>query len=187
MKITTVNDYINNVHKKFPEINKQDIKIILTYCWKMIYLYNSQGNDTMIRDRDILFFIGKLRTDSLSNFNWYVRKLSRKIRFMFMRNKETWDGYYYFALNNLGYKNYLSQSRKKYKTFKYVKLYKLLDECKVKNWDKQFIFRVKDDTGVRFTKWYDELKTKDAEFIMERDPMNIYDLIDINKKCKYLS
>jgi uncharacterized protein (DUF433 family) len=37
MKITTVNDYVDNVHEKYPELTREDVKRILVYCWKMIY------------------------------------------------------------------------------------------------------------------------------------------------------
>jgi len=36
MKITTVNDYVDDVHKVHPDLTKEEIKRILTYGWKMI-------------------------------------------------------------------------------------------------------------------------------------------------------
>jgi hypothetical protein len=36
MKITNVNDYVDSVNEKFPELSKQDVKRILVYGWKMI-------------------------------------------------------------------------------------------------------------------------------------------------------
>ena len=97
MKITRINDYIENVHEKFPEVSESDIKRILSYCWKMIYLYNNYGNDTLIKSPDLIFFIGKLTKNSLKNYITYRYKLARRIRFMFARKKENWDGYYYFT------------------------------------------------------------------------------------------
>jgi hypothetical protein len=36
MKIVTVNDYVEQVHEKFPDLTEQEIKRILVYGWKMI-------------------------------------------------------------------------------------------------------------------------------------------------------
>ena len=68
MKLRTVNDYVDVIKDKFPMLSKEEVKKILTYCWKMIYLYNSQGNDVLIKNDDLVFFIGKLTKNSLKNF-----------------------------------------------------------------------------------------------------------------------
>jgi len=36
MKITNINDYVDSVHEKFPELSREDVKRILVYGWKMI-------------------------------------------------------------------------------------------------------------------------------------------------------
>jgi hypothetical protein len=36
MKITNVNDYVDSVHEKFPELTRDEVKRILVYGWKMI-------------------------------------------------------------------------------------------------------------------------------------------------------
>jgi len=36
MQIKNVNDYVDLVHEKFPELSKEEIKRILVYGWKMI-------------------------------------------------------------------------------------------------------------------------------------------------------
>lgn len=187
MELKRVNDYVDVLKEKFPEISQSDIKRILTYCWKMIYLYNSEGNDILIKNPDLIFFIGKLTKDSLRNFNVYKLKLAKRIRFMFKRKKEKWDGYFYFARTKNQYMQYLEQNkRRKYITFENVKLYRLLDECKLLEYNKHYIFRVNGIDSNRFTKIYPVFKTKDAEFIMERDVMNMDDLMVSNNKYKYI-
>jgi len=65
MKITNVNDYVDKVHEKFPEISKEDIKRILVYGWKMIVQYVSAGNDITMTSHDYFFFIGRIPKNSL--------------------------------------------------------------------------------------------------------------------------
>jgi hypothetical protein len=36
MKITKINDYVDAVHEKFPELTREEVKRILVYGWKMI-------------------------------------------------------------------------------------------------------------------------------------------------------
>lgn len=187
MEIKTINNYVDIIQDKFPEVSNSDIKRILNYCWKMIYLYNYNGNDILIKSPDLVFFLGYLTYNPLTNFNKYRMKLAKRIRFMFKRKKEKWDGYYYFALTKLQYQSYLEQiKRKKYIVFNNVKLYKLLDECKILEYNKHFIFRINGIESNRFVKFYSELRTKDSEFIMERDSMNMDDLMVSKNKYKYI-
>jgi len=34
--VKNVNDYVDAVHEKFPELTKEEVKRILVYGWKMI-------------------------------------------------------------------------------------------------------------------------------------------------------
>jgi hypothetical protein len=105
---------------------------------------------------------------------------------MFRRTKSKWDGYYYFARTENQYKEYLIQNRKKYKIFYNVKLYRLLEECKVSEHSKPYIFRLKEDKTAWYSKFYKEIKSKNVELIIKRDPMKIEDLLTSKNKYKYI-
>lgn len=186
MTIKKTDDYVERMHKKFPEVSQRDLKKILNYCWKMIYLYNTRGLDTLVKYPDLIFYIGKLRNSSLDHFKYYIHKLKKRIRYMFQRTKSEWDGYYYFTLTENQYLNYLKQGNRKIKTFKNVVAFKLLEECKVSEWRKKYIFRYKDTITSKYTKYYPELKLKDAELIIQRDPLNMQDLMVSMNKYKYI-
>lgn len=187
MKLTTINDYVDVIQEKYPNVTISDIKRILNYCWKMIYLYNQQGNDVLIKNPDLVFFIGKLTKNSLKNYQVYKYKLARRIRFMFKRTKSKWDGYYYFARTRTQFAKYLEQAKtRKYITFENVKMYRLLEECKVRESDKLYIFRIGGYDSNKFTKFYYNLKTKDAELIIQRDELNMDDLMVSNNNYKYI-
>ena len=114
MKIKKVNDYVEEVHKLYPEIPEEEIKRILVYGWKMILQYVSFGNDVSILSNKFFFFIGRIPSSALSAFHTYCYKLSKRIRYMFKRTGSKWDGYYYFARSEPQYIDYLNQSKKKY-------------------------------------------------------------------------
>lgn len=186
MKITTVNDYVDKVQEIYPEFSKDEIKRILNYGWKMILQYSRYGNDISIITPKFFFFIGKIPVSALAAFNTYCYKLSKRIRYMFKRTKSEWDGYYYFARTENQYIDYIKQNKKKYKVFQNVLLYKLLDECKVKEHSKPYIFRLSEDKTAWLQKFYPEIKTQNAELIIQRDPLKMQDLLVSKNKFKYI-
>ena len=114
--VKTVSDYYDVVADKFPTVPKKDIERILNFGWKSLYLHNVYGGDTLLKDDAInkyLFYIGELTFDSLKHFHYYIKKMSVKLRVLYNRAKDKWDGYYYFGLTQNQYNNYLSQNNKR--------------------------------------------------------------------------
>lgn len=185
MKITNINDYIDIVHEKHPELSREEIKRILVYGWKMILQYVNFGNDIQILFRNFFFFIGVIPVSALSVFNNYCYKLAKKIQFMFKRTKSEWDGYYYFARSENQYKEEFL-NLKKYKIFKNVVLYKLLEECKIREHSLPYIFRLKEDKTAWIRKFYPEIKSKNAELIIIRDPLTMNNVMTSYNKFKYI-
>lgn len=186
MKITNVNDYVDQVHEKFPELTKAEVKRILVYGWKQIIQYVSARNDVSIITPNLFFFIGRIPRTSENIFNIYCDKLARKISYMFRRTKSEWDGYYYFTRSENQYKEYLKQNRKKYKVFKDVFLYKLYEEVRVKDSSNPYIFRLAEDRTAWMNKYYPEIKTDKAELVTVRDPLNMNDVMTSYNKYKYI-
>ena len=186
MKITKVNDYVDSVHEKFPELTREEVKRILVYGWKMILQYVRAGNDVSMISNKEFMFIGNIPTNGLSAFKTYCYKLSRRIAYMFQRTKSKWDGCYYFVRTEEQYLDYLSQNKRKYKIFKNVLLYKLLEELKIKEASAQYIFRLSEDKTRWMNKFYKEIKTQNAELIIVRDPLNMHDVMTSENKFKYI-
>lgn len=186
MKITNVNDYVDSVHEKFPELTRDEVKRILVYGWKMIIQYVSAGNDVSIITNKEFLFIGKIPTNALQTFKTYCYKLSKRIAYMFKKTNSKWDGYYYFTRSENQYKEYLSQSKKQYKVFKDVFLFKLLEELKIKDSSSPYIFRLKEDKTSWMMKYYKEIKTKNAELIIVRDALTMNDVMTSYNKFKYI-
>lgn len=186
MKITKINDYVDSVHEKFPELTREDVKRILVYGWKMILQYVRAGNDVSMISNKEFMFIGNIPKNSLSAFKTYCYKLSKRIAYMFYRTKSQWDGYYYFVRTEQQYLDYLSQNKRKYKVFKNVLLYKLLEELKIKESSAQYIFRLQEQKTGWMNKFYKEIKTKNAELIIVRDPLTMQDILVSENKFKYI-
>ena len=186
MKITKVENYVDRVWQKFPELTRDEVKRILVYGWKMILQYVRAGNDVSMMTNKEFMFIGQIPQSRLAVFNNYCYKLSRRIAYMFQRTKSKWDGYYYFARTENQYLDYLTQNKKKYKVFKNVFLYKLLEECKIKEHSCSYIFRLSEDKTSWMQKFYPEIKTDKAELIIQRDALNMQDILVSENKFKYI-
>ena len=186
MKITKINDYVDAVHEKFPELTRDEVKRILVYVCKMILQYVRTGNDVSMMTNKEFMFIGTIPSSGLAVFKNYCYKLSKRIAYMFQRTKSKWDGYYYFTRSESQYLDYLSQSRKKNKVFKDVFLFKLLEELKVKESSAPYIFRLNEQKTGWMTKYYKEIKTQNAELIIVRDPLQMKDILTSENKFKYI-
>ena len=103
MVLKTIQDYYDQICAEYPNIPKSDIKRILQYGWKSLYLHNSYGGDTLINRNGFWFYCGQLMNDSLKYFEYYKNKMRIKLRIMYKRKHIPWDGYYYFALTQNQY------------------------------------------------------------------------------------
>ena len=186
MKITKVDDYVDVVCESYPELSREEVKRILTYGWKMILQYVSYGNDVSMISSKFFLFIGKIPISKMAVFNTYCYKLAKRIQYMFRRTKSKWDGYYYFARTENQYIDYLKQNKRKYKVFKNVMVYKLLEECKIKEHSKPYIFRLEEDLTAWSQKFYKEIKSDKVELVIQRDPLKMKDLLTSQNKFKYI-
>ena len=105
--------------------------------------------------------------------------------------KIEWNGYYYFALSDSQYEQYCQQKNKKGRPRKYfnfgtVYLYQILDECKINEHYKRYIFRIPYTTQVKIKQYIQELITDKAELIITRDPMKFKDILVNENKYEFL-
>lgn len=183
---TYLKDYLKNIYKLYPKVPKRDIQIILKFGFKSLYLHNSYGGDTLIRDNDFWCYIGKLKKKPLDHFYYYIRKLTVKLRVLYKRKKIPWDGYYYFGLTDKQYQNYLSQRRKKYIHFYNVVMYKLYEECSINEFNRRYIFRIPYITYFNYKIFNKELVTNEAELYQEREILKFKDISVYDNKYEIL-
>lgn len=191
MEIKTISDYYEQLYEKFPDVPKKDIQRICSFGLKSLYLHNSYGGDTFITDKDLWCYIGYLKKDSLEYFKYYIKKLSLKLRVLYRRKKIQWDGYYYFALSNAQYQEYINKKNKKGRprknfTFNNIMLYQILDECKIQEYYKKYIFKIPYISCVKYKFFVRELITDKAELIIERSPLKFEDILVYENKYELL-
>lgn len=188
---TTIKNYYSQIYSLFPDVPKQDINIILNFSWKSLYLHNSYGGDTLISGKDFWCYVGNLKKNSLEHFYYYIRKLTVKLRVLYRRKKTEWDGYYYFALSDSQYQRYIQQKNKKGRPRKYfdfgtVFLYQILDECKINEHYKKYIFRIPYISRLKIKQFVQNLISDKAELIITREPMKFKDILVCENKYDLL-
>lgn len=181
----TINDYYEQLYKEFPSIPKSDIKRILQYGWKQLYLHNSYGCDVILQRGNFWMYCGKLMKNSLEYFKYYQRKLKTKLRILYKRYQAQWDGYYYFALPQDKYDQYKSQKSKRGRpkkkfTFKNIVLRKIYDECVIEDSWGVAIFRIPMLGDLGFDKFLESITTDKAELVTEKSPTKMSDILTSN-------
>lgn len=191
MEIKTINDYYEDVRKLWPRLPEKDIKRILNFGFKSLYLHNSYGGDTFIKDKDFLCYIGTLRNNPISHYHYYIRKLRIKLKVLYKRRKIQWDGYYYFALNNKQWENYEQQKRsrgrpRKWFDYGQVMLYKIKDECSIAQYSCRYIFRVPYVSDIGLHSLQRNFRSDKAELIETREPLKLRDILVNNYNYEVL-
>lgn len=187
----TVKDYYEAIQALFPRIPNTDLHKILNYGWRSLYLINSYGGDILVKDGTFWFYIGSLRNNSLAHFEYYKLKLRNKLRVMYNRKKLPWDGYYYFGLSDERYANYINSKKrrgrpKKHFEFGNIILYKLWEECSIANSGLKYFFKIPYPIDMGFTFYSENLKTKEAEFILAREPLKFNDILVYNNDYEFI-
>lgn len=178
----TIQDYYDKICEEYPTIPKSDIKRILQYGYKSLYLHNSYGGDVLIKRLGFWFYCGQLMNNSIRWFEYYKRKMRIKLRVMYKRKQIPWNGYYYFALSEKQYNEYLGQKNKRGRpkkkfTFSRTVLYKIYDECNISESSKVAIFKIPMPLDLGFTTYKEELTTDKAELVLVREPLKLEDIL----------
>lgn len=184
MKTTTIHDYVDQLCEQFPQVPKSDIYKILNYGWKQIYLCNSYGGDVEIgRGTNFYVYIGKAFLNPLKQFFYYTKKMIIKTIVVYKRRRIKWDGYYYFALTKRQKEHLDKQYNPNKKIFNYGNqvLFKNYDECRVRQWDRHYIYRVKSRVDFGRSLYKPDFTTDKAEFYEYRPSIKFDGLLVSNK------
>lgn len=192
MQLKTIQDFYEKMYQEYPTIPKADIRRILQYGYKSLQLHNSYGGDTAVIRQGFWFYCGNLTNNSLKHFIYYKRKMIVKLRVVYKRKKIPWDGYYYFALSQSQYEEYLKQKNKRGRpkknlSFPNVVLYKIYDECNIAESSKVAVFRIPSLIDLGFTKFKEPFVTDQAELILVREPYTFNDILLSNYNYQFIS
>lgn len=175
--IKRIQDYIPKLKEQFPNISESDIRRCVNYGWQMFYYYNLLGCDVSIKDKNLWFYCGSMYFDSLLYFNYYRKRLSKKIRTLHHRKRIPWDGYYYTVVDKPK-KNKLSNYEIK---DKYI--FKLLDEAKLFYDNEKYFVKFYYPVNLGYRRFKEKMKIKKAELVFVREkPLTFKDILYSSNK-----
>lgn len=185
MEVKHIEDYYDQIQERFPDLPSKDLKRILKYGWRSLYLHNSYGGDVLLQSNNIWCYIGFLTNDSIKHFRYYVKKLIIKLRVLFHRKKNPFDGYYYFALSPerqalVDAQKNTRGRKKKWIDYGNVILYKILGECKLSSVGLTHIYRVPFPIYVGCLRYKEHFISDCAELIEVQEPPKFKDLLVTN-------
>lgn len=172
MKFTNIDDYVDKVAEKFPTIPKKSIRRILEFGSRSFYANTYYGGDILLKSPYFTLYCGNVHNNNMTFYRYWILKYKIKYRILYIRRKKIYDGYYYFGLTEENYQAYKQHLRSKTKrrqkiTFKDLYTFKLLEECILWRHYEHF-FRIPIKEEGRFVIKFDELTTRDAEYIGKR-------------------
>lgn len=169
MKIKYVKDYVDEVHKKFPELKREEINKILLHGFKSYFSLNNFGGDVLFKDdkNKFLMYTGFLYKNYELYYKYSLFKQAVKLRVFDRWAKNQWDGYYYFGMTDEMYKFYESQEDEEVKIYENIMLFRLLDELKTYNQYKHY-FKVKYPEYKGYKFFLENYETSNAEYIYRR-------------------
>ena len=186
-KETTIYDYIPQIKEKFPYLAESDIKLILNYGWRLIYLANLAGCDTLVTSTSnkFWFYIGNLTKSPLLHFNYYKRQLIRKMQFIYRRIKPEWDGYYYTALSSEEANKLLFKGKGRKKInyiFNNKYIFKYKDACKLYYSAFPYIIKFQYIIDIGFKRFYSKLRISNPEIVEIKESSTFKDILVDNNE-----
>lgn len=180
------NDYVPKLQEMFPYLDKKDIIRCINYGWRMFYYYNLRNLDTLLTNNkhNLWMYCGDLCKNPLKHYDYYRKKLAKKIRFLHKRKY----GYvpsntYYTYVTEEECKRFFKKKGRPMTKFPLSnrRYFKILEEAKI-FYDKcKYIIQVDYVCDVGYTFFKEELIGKNAKLVFTREkPAKFEDILVSN-------
>ena len=171
IKDFTLDDILDEVHLKFSEIPKGELKNILLHGFRRMHSAIKFGcaiTITSLRHINCYAYIGQLTLTPEKQIKEYSIRRDRKLRKIEGWRKPPFDGYYYIGLNPTGFEQWLEDNKtsKRIVRFNNIIPRKIQEELYYKAKHLHvFRFKLKAFKGWAF--WADHLEVRDLEYLGE--------------------
>lgn len=166
--IKYVDDYIDQLQEKYPNVLRSDIKKIVNFGFRLMFRLVRRGLDIQIQNKDLWFYIGDLTYNNVKHYHYYKRKLLLKIQYIF-EQKHKWDGYYYVAVPDEYYEKLSKINPIKTIKLKKVTIFKCLDAAKVYYDSMKHFIRFKAITNLGYQYYRENITIRQAKLIYSRE------------------
>lgn len=169
IKNITIKDIIPELHKKFPNFTKKELKNLMVFGLKRMHAAIRYGCGITISTNkysNCYFFIGALYSDPKRQVRNYVAKRDKKLRILHKWNETKWDNYYYIGLSPGAFEKWVenNKTRRTLVEFNNVILRKIQEE--IYSRDREvYLFKVKMKKPLGWTHREETLIYRNPEYI----------------------
>lgn len=169
IKDITIYDFIDEVHAKFKELTKLEIKRILIHGFRRMnsaMIYGCAISINTSKYINCLAYIGKLSTNPETQIKEYSTRMDRKLRKISNWNKTEYNGYYYIGLVPSLFKQWVLDNKCNRNTLRFnnIRLRRLKEEFNYKD-RIVYVFKIKIKKYHGWSFWKDKIKSKDVEYL----------------------
>lgn len=173
MNLKYIEDYYEQVHERFPDLEMWEIEKILKHGMRSLYMINSKGGDVLIRSSNssIVMYFGKLFMNKEMFLKYRDLKWRIKYRIKYWVKKPVFDGNYYFGLTQEEYDKYVPKKKGRVKNkvvFEHIHAFKIKDECML-NTKHKYFFKLFNMEDGKMTIREDNYATRNFELIAKRN------------------
>lgn len=135
MDIVYAEKYYKQVQERFPFLSIKQIDKIIKYGLRSYFMMTHHGVDVLFKSNYYTAYVGKLFNKPECFWRYYRIKWAIKLRLKYCRNKQPFNGKYYFILSKEAKENKIPSQehkrgvRKQKYTFDSLTIYKIFDEC----------------------------------------------------------
>ena len=169
VKDVTLKDFIDEVHERFNELTREEVKRLLLHGFRRLHSAMKFGCAITINTTKFIncyAYIGDLSLTPEKQIREYSIRRDRKLRKIEGWKKTPFDGYYYIGLNHTGLEEWVKTNCKArvLVTFNNVIPRKIKEELYYK-YKYVFVFRIKIKKFSGWSFWKDKITSRDVEYL----------------------
>ena len=170
-KDVTIEDFIDDVHDKFFELSRDEVKRLLLHGFRRLHSAMKYGCAVTINTTKFIncyVYIGGLSLTPDKQIKEYSIRRDRKLRKIEQWKKLDFDGYYYIGLNPNALDEWVKRNHKSRTLVRFENVFarKIQEELYYK-YKHVFIFRIKVKKFKSWSFWADKIVSRDTEYIGE--------------------
>ena len=169
IKDFSVNDILDNVSEKFPELSKKEIRKILILGFRRLHSAMRYGCAISINTSKFLnciAYIGNINTNPEAQIKDYVKRRDKKLRKIYLWKKVEFDGMYYVGMNEKAFLEWIELNKTSRNTVKFGKtsFRKIKEETYYRN-SRVHIFKVNVNKFRGWSFMENSYTSKDVEYL----------------------
>ena len=181
MDIVYPDKYFDKIKEKFPELNDAQIKNIVYYGIRALFMMTHYNVDIKCQQGKFFAYFGEILKNADAYKEYRKLKLAAKYRMLYSRAKQPYSGKYYFILSKDIHEK---MPKKKGGEFPlpYITIYKVLEEAKVQ--DGTYLYEVDWPVEVGYKRTVPTSEFKHYKCIAERDGYKTFKTVSTKTKEK---